>query len=131
LLWRVKSIFPHCFCAGMGRELSDRDRQVLMILVPQLDELLKKGIDLEYRNILPPVANHHSRDEQDFEERLQRLSAEDMRYISDLIIDGSEGLGCLYPSYAEVFFVVVGKKLSSEVADQLREIYESGEGSCG
>jgi hypothetical protein len=115
----------------MGRELSDRDRKILMILVPQLDELLKKGIDLEYRNILPPVANHHSRDEQDFQERLQRLSAEDMRYISDLIIDGSEGLGCLYPSYAEAFFVVVGKKLSSEVADQLREIYESGDGSCG
>jgi hypothetical protein len=115
----------------MGRELSDRDREILMKLVPELEDLLKQGIDLEYMNILPPVANHHSRDGRDFEERLKRLSPEDMRHISDLIIDGSESLGCLYPEFAEVFFNIAGKKLSSNVADQLREIYESGEGCCG
>jgi hypothetical protein len=115
----------------MGRELSDRDREILKKLVPEFDDLLKQGIDLDYMNILPPVANHHSKDERDFEERLKRLSSEDMQYVSDLIFDGSESLGCLYPEFAEVFFTVAGKKLSSVVADQLREAYESGEGCCG
>ena len=115
----------------MARELSEKDRNILKKLVPEFEDLQRQGIDLEYMNILPPVANHHSKDEKDFESRLNRLSAEDMRYISDLILDGSESLGCLYPEFAEVYFTVAGKKLSSEVADQLREAYESGDGSCG
>jgi hypothetical protein len=115
----------------MARELSERDRDILKKLVPEFEDLQKQGIDLDYMNILPPVANHHSKDERDFESRLNLLSTEDMRYISDLILDGSESLSCLYPEFAEVYFIVAGKKLSSEVADQLREAYESGEGSCG
>ena len=114
----------------MARELSERDRNILKKLVPEFEELQSQGIDIEYMNILPPVANHHSKDERDFESRLNRLSVEDMKYISDLILDGSESLGCLYPEFAEVYFTVAGKKLSSAVADQLREAYESGEGSC-
>ena len=115
----------------MARELSEKDKNILKKLVPEFEDLQSQGIDLEYMNILPPVANHHSKDELDFESRLNRLSAEDMKYISDQILDGSESLGCLYPEFAEVFFIVAGKKLSIEVADQLREAYESGEGSCG
>lgn len=115
----------------MARELDERDRKILIKLVPELDDLLKQGIELEYMNILPPVANHHSRDEKDFEERLKRLSAEEMRYLADLVLEGTESLGCLYPEYAEAFFTTAGKRLSSEVADQLREAYESGETRCG
>jgi hypothetical protein len=115
----------------MARELDKKDQMILIKLVPELDDLLKQGMELEYRNILPPVANHHSRDEKDFEERLKRLSAEEMRYLADLVLEGTESLGCLYPEYAEAFFTTAGKRLSSEVADQLREAYESGEARCG
>lgn len=115
----------------MVRELDERDRSILKKLVPEFEVLLSKGIDLEYMNILPPVANHHSKNEKDFEERLNRLSTEDIRYLSDLILDGTESLCCLYPKFAEAFFTVAGKKLTSDFADRLREAYESGEGSCG
>jgi len=115
----------------MARELSEKDKDILKKLVPEFEDLQSQGIDLEYMNILPPVANHHSKDELDFESRLNRLSAEDMKYISDLILDGRESLSCLWPEFAEVFFTVAGKKLSSAVADQLREAFKSGEGSCG
>lgn len=114
----------------MARRLSERDVQILMKLVPELEDLSKKGIDLEYRNILPPVANHHSRNEKDFENRLKQLSAEDMRYLADLVLAGTESTGCLYPEFAEVFFTVAGLRLSGVVADQLREAYETG-GECG
>jgi hypothetical protein len=53
-----------------------------------------------------------------------------MRYLSDRVLDGTESLCCLYPEFAEVFFTVAGQRLSSEVADQLREAYASG-GDCG
>jgi hypothetical protein len=92
--------------------------------------MLDSGIELEYMNILPPVANHHSRDISDFEERLQKLSAEDVKYLADKVIDGSEALSCLYPEYAEVFFIIVETTLSEDMADKLREVYETGE-ECG
>ena len=72
----------------MGRELNERDLQILKKLVPELEELQSQGIDIEYMNILPPVANHHSRGLPDFEQRLKKLSAEDMRYLADLILAG-------------------------------------------
>ncbi len=114
----------------MARELDDRDREILRKLVPEFDELLSQGIDLEYMNILPPVANHHSKDERDFGEKLNRLSAEDMRYLADLVIEGTESLGCLYPEYADVFFESLKGKLSPDRLDQVKEAYESG-GGCG
>ena len=114
----------------MGRDLNERDLQILKKLVPELEELQSQGIDIEYMNILPPVANHHSRDVPDFEQRLKKLSAEDMRYLVDLILEGRESLCCLEPDFAEVFFTVAGQRLSSDVADRLREAYESG-GECG
>ncbi|MFB3764076.1 MAG: hypothetical protein ACE14P_02375 [Methanotrichaceae archaeon] len=114
----------------MARELGDKDREILRKLIPEYDELVSQGIDLEYMNILPPVANHHSKDERDFGERLRRLSAEDLRYLAERVIDGSESLGCLYPEYADAFFEALLGKLSSETLDQVREAYESG-GGCG
>ncbi len=114
----------------MARELDSRDREILRKLVPEFDELLSQGIDLEYMNILPPVANHHSKDERDFAERLKRLSAEDLQYIADLVIDGSESLGCLYPEYADALFEAISGTLSPDVLDQVKEAYESG-GGCG
>jgi len=113
----------------MARDLDEMDLQILKKLAPELEDLLKQGIDVEYRNILPPVANHHSRDELDFEARLKRLSAEEMRYLVDLVLEGTESTGCLYPEFAEAFFTVAGQRLSGEVADQLREAYES-DGEC-
>jgi hypothetical protein len=114
----------------MGRELNERDLEILKTLVPELKELQSQGIDIEYMNILPPVANHHSRGLPDFEQRLKKLSAEDMRYLADLILEGREGLCCLQPDFAEVFFNVAGQRLSRDVADSLRLAYETG-GECG
>jgi hypothetical protein len=114
----------------MARELSDRDLRILVKLVPELEDLLAQGVDVEYRNLLAPAANHHSRDETDFQERLMRLSPEEMRYLADLALDEEEGLECLYPEYAKVFFDLAGRMLSSDIADRLREVCERGKG-CG
>jgi hypothetical protein len=114
----------------MARHLNEKDLMILKKLVPELLEMESQGIEIEYMNILPPVANHHSRDVLEFEQRLKKLPAEDMRYLADLVLEGTESTGCLYPEFAEVFFTVAGQRLSSNVADQLRLAYETGEG-CG
>ncbi|MDD2754450.1 MAG: hypothetical protein PHS80_02865 [Methanothrix sp.] len=114
----------------MARDLNERDLQILVKLVPELEALQKKGIEIEYMNILPPVANHHSRSVQEFEQRLKKLPDEDMRYLADLVLDGTENTGCLRPDFAEAFFVLAGQRLGESVADRLREVYEEG-GECG
>ena len=126
----VNAILLQSISGCMARDLNERDLQILIKLVPELEVLQKKGIEIEYMNILPPVANHHSRSVQEFEQRLKKLSVEDMRYLADLVLDGTENTGCLYPEFAEVFFSVAGQRLSESVADALREAYESG-GECG
>jgi len=112
----------------MPRELDDRDLEILRKVAPELEKLICSGSGVEYRSILPPVANHFSRDELDFENRLARLSLNELQYISDLALDGRESMGCLEPEYAEVFFNMVSDKLSADTAKKIREVYEAGEG---
>ena len=113
----------------MTRELDEKDIELIKKLVPEIVNFLESGrMEIEYMNILPPVANHYSRNVNDFKKRLQKLSAEDVRYLADKTIDGSEGISHLSPEYAEVFFTIVERTLSEDAADNLREIYETGEG---
>ena len=114
----------------MARDLDGKDLDVLFKMVPELEALLKKGLVIEYMNILPPVANHHSRSVQEFEQRVKRLTDEEMRYLVDLVLNGTENTGCLRPEFAEAFFVLAGQRLGESVADSLREVYEEG-GECG
>ncbi|HQQ37546.1 MAG TPA: hypothetical protein PK602_05550 [Methanothrix sp.] len=115
---------------SMARDLNERDLQVLFKLVPELEALQKKGMVIEYMNILPPVANHYSRSLQEFEQRLKSLPDQDIRYLAEMILQGEEGIGGLRPEFAEAFFVRAGQRLGEEMADSLRESYEEG-GACG
>lgn len=119
-----------CIGLYMARDLNERDIEILKKLAPELEEMERHGMAIEYMNILPPVANHHSRGLEDFEQRLKKLTVDDMQYLVDMIFQGNEGMSCLEPDYAEVFSTIAGQRLSSEVADRIREAYESGEG-CG
>ncbi len=111
----------------MGRELDKKDIDIIKKLVPEIVNFVESGrMKIEYMNILPPVANHYSRGAKDFDKRLQNLSSEDIRYLADKIIDGSESVYHLPQDYAEVFFTHVAKSLTEDVADRLREIYETG-----
>ena len=111
----------------MGRELDKKDIDIMKKLVPEIAGFVESGrMKIEYMNILPPVANHYSRGANDFDRRLQNLSSEDVKYLADKIIDGSESVSRLSPDYAEVFFAYVGRSLTEGVADELREIYETG-----
>ena len=113
----------------MGRELDEKDIDIIKKLLPEIVNFVESGrMKIDYMNILPPVANHYSRNAFDFDRRLQKLSSEDVKYLADKIIDGSESVGHLPQDYAEVFFTYVGRRLTEDVADKLREIYEKGYG---
>ena len=105
----------------MARELAEKDWALLKILAPECDAVVCINSGFMYRSILPPVANHYANDEQDFLERLSRLSDEDLRYLVSLVTDGSESLGCMEPGFAATFIDFVRKRLGDEAAKSVPE----------
>ena len=114
----------------MPRELSDRDRGILKLLAPECgaDETCS-GSGHAFLSILPPVANHFSRDEADFLERLGRLTDGDLGYLAGLILDGRESLGCVPPEFIEGFLRLVAERLGNDRALAIVNYYNE-EGEC-
>lgn len=104
------------------RKLSEKDAEILHKLAPEARE------PIHYRSILPPVSFHYATDEEDFEERLQRLSGEEISYLADRILDGSECLLCISPESARVFVSVLQSRLGEERAEKIRELYRTSTG---
>ena len=111
----------------MARKLTEKDIEILKKLSPECENIVCSGSGSQYRSIIPPVSNHYAKDEKDFEERFSRLSIQELKYLCDLIFNGSESLSCVPPKYAEVFTRILSKKLSNELAEKMRMFYESCE----
>ena len=107
----------------MPRELSQKDMDLLKKVAPECKGLDCAGSGAAYRSILPPLANHFATDENDFRERLEKLSTEDLQYLLLLIEDGSESLGCVPPHYMQEFVDQVVKKLGEEKARAVFRTY--------
>jgi hypothetical protein len=110
------------------RKLKGKDLEILKKLVPEVEEKLRSGSGIEYHSILPPVSMHYAVDEEDFEERLKRLSGEDLTYLVDRILDESECLLCISTEYAKIFVDVLAEKVSKETSERIKEMYESATG---
>jgi hypothetical protein len=111
----------------MARELDERDLEILRILAPECEELICSGSGVEFRSILPPVANHYSRDEDDFKHRLMRLTDGDLEYLIGKIRTGEESVACVPPEYAEVLVGEISSREGKPVADEVLNIYETAD----
>ncbi|MDD1761731.1 MAG: hypothetical protein LUQ59_05815 [Methanothrix sp.] len=104
------------------RKLNARSLAILKKLAPEINE------PIHYRSILPPISMHHAADEEDFQERLGRLSEMDFNYLAEKILDGSECLLCISPDAARIFVDLLEKKVPGEAAERIRELYKSSTG---
>lgn len=112
----------------MARRLDERDIAILKKLAPELEELVCGGSGHEFQSILPPVSNHVASDGEDFRRRISLLENEELEYIADRIIDGSESLGCVPPEDVESLTELLEKRVSEEKAEGVRRAYRLGEG---
>ncbi len=104
------------------RKLSERDTKILAKLAPEME------LPTHYRSILPPVSMHFAVDEEDLRERLERLSEEDLKYLAEKILDGSECLLCVSPESATIFLDLLECKVPGDAAKSIREQYKSATG---
>ena len=104
------------------RKLNEKDTEILSKLVPDMK------MPTHYRSILPPVSMHLSDDEEDFRSQLERLSANDFKYLADRILDESECLLCISPEFARIFLDMLEEKVPDAPVEQIRKLYTSSTG---
>jgi hypothetical protein len=104
------------------RKLNQTDIDILAKLAPEARQ------PFHYRSILPPVSFHYAADEEDFRDRLERLSAEDFHYLADKILDESECLLCISPEFARIFVDLLEEKVPGEAAEKVRVLYKDSTG---
>src|SRR5674476_145619 len=104
------------------RKLNDKDNEILQKLAPEA------SIPTHYRSILPPVSMHFAADDEDLQDRLKRLSKEDLKYLAERILDGSECLLCITPEAAEMFLDLLEERMPGDTAKSVREQYNSATG---
>jgi hypothetical protein len=109
----------------MPRELSERDIEILKKLAPECEGLTCSGSGQQFHSILPPVSNHFSADEHDFAERIRRLTDDELKYISGLILSGEESLGCLPEEDLESLLALITERLSKDETKKVIEAFAS------
>ena len=110
----------------MPRELDDKDIAILKKLAPECGDLTCSGSGHMFHSILPPVSNHFAEDSNDFTERINRLSNEELTYITGMITKGEESMGCLPVEDVEALVKIIHDRLSPETAKSVIAVYESG-----
>jgi hypothetical protein len=110
----------------MPRELDEKDITILKKLAPECGDLTCSGSGHMFHSILPPVSNHFSEDSDDFIGRINRLSDEELTYITDMIQKGEESMGCLPVEDVEALVKLIHDRLSPEIAKAVIAAYESG-----
>ena len=113
----------------MPRELDEKDIAILQKLAPECGDLTCSGSGHMFHSILPPVSNHFAEDSEDFLRRISRLDKEELTYLTDLIRNGEESLGCMPVEDVEALVHYIHDTISPEVAQNVISVYESG-GSC-
>jgi hypothetical protein len=113
----------------MPRELSEKDILILKKLAPECGDLTCSGSGHMFHSILPPVSNHFAEDSEDFTRRIDRLSVDELTYITDMIRKGEESMGCLPVEDVEALIHLVEERLSPEIAQKVLAACESG-GEC-
>lgn len=68
-------------------------------------------------------------DDDDFEDRLKRLDIFELRYLTEVILDGSESLGCVQPEHAEILARLLSERVSEDVGRKVMALYEAA-GEC-
>ncbi|MGB9928140.1 MAG: hypothetical protein ACPK85_07000 [Methanosarcina sp.] len=105
----------------MPREFTDKDIEIFNKLVPEArGSLISKEAGHHFPFILRPVSHKFAESAEDFRQRLERLSSEELDYLVGLALEGKEDVESLDEDLYELVEVVTGK-ISPERAKQLKD----------
>ncbi|MBN1194724.1 MAG: hypothetical protein JXA08_05195 [Methanomicrobiaceae archaeon] len=107
----------------MPRDLTPADIAILQKLAPEREGIGCPGSGHDFHSILPPLSNHIAVDTADFRRRIRLLSADEWKYLTDLILSGEESLGCLPEEEMDDITECIARHVSGASAQQVRNLY--------
>jgi hypothetical protein len=103
--------------------LDERDIDLLTIMAPEFSGESCRGSGVAYKSLLPPVANHYASSAIDFKERISRLSKEEFKYLTELMLSGEESLHCLSPDYFSFIEERIREESGEDIARKIGARY--------
>ncbi len=101
------------------REFTPLDIKIFKKLAPEAGNMISPE-GHQFMFILRPISHRFAQSSEDFRNRLDRLSKEELEYLVDLAFAGKEDVRSLEEEDRDVFFDMVASKISKERSEELK-----------
>lgn len=99
------------------RTLTDLDKKLLAKLAPELEGATGPAPGHDYKFILLPVSHKLSESPEDFANRVNRLTDEELNYLVELILKGDEDVRSLAEGDSDALIELIGKRLPEKAKE--------------
>ena len=99
------------------RKLSDLDKTILARLAPELEGTTGPAPGHEYKFILLPVSHKLAESPEDFANRVNKLTDEELNYLVELILKGDEDVRSLAEGDFDALVELMEKRLPEKVKE--------------
>jgi len=103
------------------RTFTELDKKILAKLAPEFEGTTGPAPGHDFKFILLPVSHKISESSQDFAARVNKLTDDELGYITDLILKGEEDTRSLAEGDHEALVEVIEKRLPRR-ADELKNV---------
>lgn len=93
------------------RQLTDIDKKILSKLAPEMQGATGPTPGHDFKFVLLPVSHRFSESPEDFAQRVNRLTDEELNYLTDLILNGEEDVRSLAEGDYDAFLEMIEKRL--------------------
>ncbi|AEH61767.1 conserved hypothetical protein [Methanosalsum zhilinae DSM 4017] len=104
----------------MGRKFTNKDIEIFNKLAPETGGNTTSAMGHQYPYILRPISHRIAQSSDDFKNRLNKLSSEELDYLVDLALKDMEDIRSLDPGDIDALMDVISEKISSERASELK-----------
>ncbi|MGB8216089.1 MAG: hypothetical protein WCE94_02210 [Candidatus Methanoperedens sp.] len=104
------------------RTLTDLDKTILAKLAPELEGATGPAPGHDYKFILLPVSHKLSESPEDFANRVNKLTDEELNYLVELILKGDEDVRSLAEGDSDALFELIGKRLPEKAKELINKI---------
>jgi len=99
------------------RQLSDLDKRILNKLAPELEGATGPAPGHDYKFILLPVSHKLSESPEDFANRINRLTDDELIYLTGLILRGDEDVRSLAEGDYDALVEMIEKRLPEKAKE--------------
>jgi hypothetical protein len=99
------------------RQLTDLDKTILAKLAPELEGTTGPAPGHDYKFILLPVSHKLAESPEDFANRVNRLTDEELSYLVELILKGEEDVHSLAEGDFDALVELMEKRLPEKAKE--------------